>query len=163
MRIPLSLPAVGLSIGVSAVALVVFQPSAALAGASGAPGNRQSGSAGKTAAQVGARLLIDNLSAPPPPAPPAKGNATVGSVTIALASLHLHAPVPRPSAPAPGGGAPVTTAPVTTVPAPVPAAPATPTPTPPGGAPGCSRRSGTGRPDQPQPGRVGRAPGVRIG
>ena len=131
MRIPRSLPAVGLSIGVSAVALVVFQPSATLAGASGAPGNRQPDSAGKTAAQVGARLLIDNLSAPSPPTPSAKGNATVGSVTIALASLHLHAPVPRRRPPRPRVVAtPVTTAPATTVPAPTaPVAPATP-PTP---------------------------------
>ena len=137
VRIPRSLPAVGLSIGVSAVALVVFQPSATLAGASGAPGNRQPGSAGKTAAQVGARLLIDNLSAPSPSTPSAQGNATVGSVTIALASLHLHAPVPRRRPPRPPVVvAPVATAPVTTVPAPTaPATPATPTPVAPPAAP----------------------------
>jgi hypothetical protein len=134
VRIPRSLPALGLSIGVSAVAMVVFQPSATLAGASGVPGNRQPGSAGRTAAQVGARVLIDNLSAPGPSprAPSATGNATVGSVTIALASLHLRSPSVRPHTARPRVVAvPVTTPavtapPVTAAPAPTPAPPAAP-------------------------------------
>ncbi len=143
------LPSAGLSIGVAAVALVVFQPSATLAAAAGSSPARQTGSAGKTAAQVSSRLVIDNLTDPgaAPGQEPASGNppGVSGYVTIALASLHLRAPVVRPTdvavqatkalrppapalAPSPApvpvpSPAPV---PVPVAPAPVPAAPAAP-------------------------------------
>ncbi len=134
MRNPRSLAAAGVSIGLTAVAMVVFQPSAPLAGAAGVPLSRQTGLAGRTAAQVGSRLLIDSLSEPAPSAGSRSvpGDGSAGDATIALKWLHLSAPVGhppvRPSVPAPKATVPVTTAP----PAPaVPTAPAAPAPSAP--------------------------------
>ena len=134
MRNPRSL-AVGVSMGLAAAAMVVFQPSASPAGAS-TPPTHQTGLAGSTAAQVGSRLLIDSLSDPASSAggrPTAGGGA--GDRTIAVASLHVaapahHAPAHRSSAPpvpVPAAPAPVPEAPL---PAPVPSTTQPPAPAP---------------------------------
>jgi Transglycosylase-like domain len=136
VRKPRSL-AVGVSMGIAAAAMVVFQPSATMAGASPSP-THQTGSAGRTAAQVGSRLLIDSLSDPSPSAGGRPGpGGDAGAVTIALASLHLRAPVRRAPArptpvPVPAAPAPVPEAPVP-VPVPVPSTtpPVAPAPTAP--------------------------------
>jgi hypothetical protein len=135
----LSLRAAGLFIGLASVALIAFQPSGDPAGAAGLQNGRQPGSAGATAAQVGSRLVIDNLSESAAGRSGSGHSAAGGDLTIALASLHLPAPArratphrsPRPAAPV----APVTVAaPTTTVPTPTPApapAPTSPAPTAP--------------------------------
>lgn len=125
MRNPRSLAALGVSIGITALALVAFQPSATLAGASGVSLAHQTGSAGRTAAQVGSRLLIDSLSDPVPSAGSHSRSASDGSDyrTIALASLHPSAQVGHPGkARASSAGTPATTVPI---PAPVTAPPTT--------------------------------------
>jgi Transglycosylase-like domain len=136
----LSLRAAGLLIGLASVALIAFQPSDS-AGAAGLSTGRQTGSAGATAAQVGSRLVIDNLAESATGHSGSRHPSAGGALTIALASLHLPAPA-RPSAPlrsthpaTPVPPVPVT-APATTVPAPTPApvpapAPTTPAPAPP--------------------------------
>ncbi len=147
MRSPRSLAALGASVGITAVTLVIFQPSAPLAGASGVSRLPQTDSAGSTAAQVGSRLAIDSLSDPAPSATSRSALAadSSGYVTIALASLHPSVPVrhrqPRiPAAPTPTTTVPpptpAATTPTTTAPTPPPAAPTVPaapvTPTAPG-------------------------------
>ncbi len=136
----LSLRAAGLFIGLASVALIAFQPSDP-AGAAGLQAGRQTGSAGATAAQVGSRLVIDNLSESAAGRSGSSRLEAGGGLTIALASLHLPAPArpadphPSPRATTPVSAVPVA-APATTVPAPTPApvpAPATPAPTAPGG------------------------------
>jgi hypothetical protein len=130
-----SLPVAGLTVGIAAVAMVVFQPSAALA-AAGTPPRGQTGTAGRTAAQVSSRLVIDNLSGPgmPPGGQPASGNhaATGSYTTIALTSLHLRAPVARATITTVSTKPALTPAsvPVAAAPTPVPAAPVVPAPTP---------------------------------
>jgi hypothetical protein len=134
----LSLRAAGLFIGLASVALIAFQPSGDPAGAAGLQTGRQTGSAGATAAQVGSRLVIENLSESAA-GRSGSGSLAGGDLTIALASLHLPAPArraaPRRSPPPPAPVTPVTVAaPTTTVPAPTPApapAPTTPAPTTP--------------------------------
>jgi hypothetical protein len=138
----LSLRAAGLFIGLASVALIAFQPSDP-AGAAGLQAGRQTGSAGATAAQVGSRLVIDNLSASAAGRSGSSRLEAGGGLTIALASLHLPAPArpadphPSPRATTPVSAVPVA-APATTVPTPAPVpvpvpAPATPAPTAPGG------------------------------
>ncbi len=130
---PRSLAAVGVSVGLAAMATVVFQPSATVAGASGLSHSHQTGLAGRTAAQVGSRLLIDSLSDPAPSA--GSGSAPpsgAGSVTIALASLHLSAPVGhRPARRSAVAARPAVTVAVPPPALPVPTAPAAPAPAPP--------------------------------
>jgi hypothetical protein len=132
----LSLRAAGLFIGLASVALIAFQPSGDPAGAAGLQTGRQTGSAGATAAQVGSRLVIDNLSESPAGRSGSGHLAAGGDLTIALASLHLPTPArratrhPSPHSTARVALVPVAT-PVTTVPTPAPApvpAPATPAP-----------------------------------
>jgi hypothetical protein len=123
VRNPRSL-AIGVSVGIAAAAMVVFQPSATTAGAS-PPSARQSGSAGSTAAQVGSRVLLDSLD----PGPSAGGRAVpgvdAGDLTIAVASLHASTPVHHPpthgptAPPVPVPQAPASV-PEAAVPAPVP-------------------------------------------
>jgi hypothetical protein len=136
----LSLRAAGLLIGLASVALIAFQPSDP-AGAAGLPTGRQTGSAGATAAQVGSRLVIDNLSESAASRSRSSHPSAGGALTIALASLHLPAPA-HPAAPLRSAhpATPVPPVPVavpaTTVPTPTPVptpAPTTPAPTAPAG------------------------------
>jgi hypothetical protein len=129
----LSLRAAGLFVGLASVALIAFQPSDP-AGAAGLQTGRLTGSAGATAAQVGSRLVIDNLSESATGRSGSNHASAGGAVTIALSSLHLPAPA-RPAAPRPVTPVPPVpvAAPATTVPTPTPApvpvpAPMTPAP-----------------------------------
>lgn len=134
----LSLHAAGLFIGLASVALIAFQPSDP-AGAAGLQTGPQTGSAGTTAAQVGSRLVIDNLSESVA-GRSGSSRRSGGDLTIALASLHLPAPA-RPAAPhrSPHPATPVSpvpvAAPATTVPTPTPAPAPAPAPTAPAPAP----------------------------
>jgi hypothetical protein len=136
----LSLRAAGLFIGLASVALIAFQPSGP-AGAAGLHTGPQTGSAGSTAAQVGSRLVIDNLSESVAGHSGSSRPSAGGDLTIALASLHLPAPArpaalhrsPHPATPVSPVpvAAPATTVPTATpTPVPVPA-PTTPVPGPP--------------------------------
>jgi hypothetical protein len=134
-------PQVSLAIVVASACVSAVHP--AMAAAESRPSGL-SGSAGRTAAQVSSRLVIDDLSAagPSQDGQPTSSDrngmagtdATPGAETIALASLHLPAAARAPApAPAPPRVAPTTnvatTAPVVSpdpAPAPTPA-PTTPT------------------------------------